>query len=362
MIEGLNELLDDTSQTGLTELRAMLLEILGGSEAAGRLTRQQDLSPRAARVYRLQFEIDGLARSFVVKRLRPDIAHRNYLVIKRWLPAVDLADHGPILLGVAAERNSQCVWHVYEDHGDWALDPNQPNPAAVQAAVEVIAKLHTRFAGHPLLPECRLHGGDLGAGFFSANVRDAIQCLSALQPPDVELSPNHASLRDRLLEQIHRLLDEQTQRSATLLEIGGPETLVHGDLWPTNTFVLPTTHGLEARLIDWDHAAVGSASYDLSTLLLRYPCRHRLWILELYREAVARRGWRLPPAEDLNLLFGTHEYARLANRIIWPAIALVKDHADWGFEELAEVERWFINFQPVFSGARGSSLSKVERQ
>jgi len=41
------------------------------------------------------------------------------------------------------------------------------------------------------------------------------------------------------------------------------------------------------------------------------------------------------------VLFDTAEQARYANRVIWPALALVQDHAAWGFPELAEVERWF---------------------
>ena len=76
----------------------------------------------------------------------------------------------------------------------------------------------------------------------------------------------------------------------------------------------------------------------------------RPWIFEFYREAVARAGGWLPAASDLNFLFESHEYARFANRIIWPAIALVKDRAEWGFDELAEVERWFEDLEPVFSG------------
>ncbi len=37
----------------------------------------------------------------------------------------------------------------------------------------------------------------------------------------------------------------------------------------------------------------------------------------------------------------TAEYARYANRIIWPAVALLEERAAWGFDQLAEVERWF---------------------
>jgi hypothetical protein len=62
---------------------------------------------------------------------------------------------------------------------------------------------------------------------------------------------------------------------------------------------------------------------------------------------VKHLGWRLPSARDLNLLFDTAECARFANRAIWPAIALLRERAEWGFEELAEVERWFEMLEPV---------------
>ena len=119
-------------------------------------------------------------------------------------------------------------------------------------------------------------------------------------------------------------------------------------------FVIPTDTGLRARLIDWDHAAVGPASYDLSTFLLRFPVQHRPWVLDLYQQAIARAGWRLPSVPDLNRLFETHEYARYANRIIWPAIAHVVDHAQWAVDELAEIDQWFENFGAVLARETGT--------
>jgi len=55
----------------------------------------------------------------------------------------------------------------------------------------------------------------------------------------------------------------------------------------------------------------------------------------------------LPDERNLNFLFETHEYARFANRIIWPAIALVQDRTEWGYDALAEIEEWFQQFGPV---------------
>src|SRR6266511_2349145 len=302
LIEGLDSLLEGSGQPGLTELGSVLYELLGGSEAAGRLVDQHTLKSRVARVYRLRFEINGRVRSLVIKRLDPDIAQRNLFVTLRWLPAIGLSQSGPPLLGAAAERSGQCVWHFYEDLGDWTLDPSDLDPGRVKAAVELIAQLHTRFAGHPLLAECRLYGGDLGIHFYASNVRDAIRGLESLRPPAVELSSDGLALRDRLLARMCQLRDELPHRAQALAELGGPETLLHGDLWTTNTFVMPTAHGLQARLIDWDHAAVGPASYDLSTFLLRFPTHHRLWIVDLYRESTGRLGWQVPAPRDLNLL------------------------------------------------------------
>src|SRR6266511_552482 len=347
MVEGLNKLIDEPSPVGVAELSDLLRELLGADAASGRVVNQQRLNPRVPRVYRLQFDTNGAVRSLVVKRLEPTVARRNHLVITRWLPAAGLADRAPQLLGAAAERNGQCVWHVYEDLGDWALDANVPETGPTQAAIELIAQIHTRFAEHPLLPECRLFGGDLGIHFYHSNVRDAIRGLEALRPPAVALSAGHEALRDRLLERMQRLLEDEPARAEALADLGGPETLLHGDLWTTNTFVIPSARGYHARLIDWDHAAVGPASYDLSTFLLRFPRPCRTWILELYREAVAQSGWRLPAVKDLNLLFETAECARFANRILWPAIALVTERAEWAFDELAEVEQWFHDLAPV---------------
>jgi len=295
----------------------------------------------------VRFEENGRVDSFVVKRLGPGAAWRNQLLAERWLPAVGLHRFGPPLRGAAAERGGRSVWQVYEDLGDGGLDEQAPDPVRVEAAVQLIAQLHTRFAGHPLLAECRLHGGDLGAAFYASSLRDAVHSLEALRPPAVDLSPARSALRDRLLEQLGLLLQEESERAGVLHEFGGPETLLHGDLWPKNVLVISTSGPLEARLIDWDRAGVGPVSYDLSTFLGRFPAGARPWILDLYRRAVERAGWHLPPAGVLNRLFETAECARLANCVIWRALAVWESQAEWAFHDLASLEVWLGTRQPT---------------
>src|SRR5260370_6266687 len=59
MIEGLERVLDGSGQPGVTELRSLLEALLGGREAEGRLIEQQTLQPRALRLFRLRFALNG---------------------------------------------------------------------------------------------------------------------------------------------------------------------------------------------------------------------------------------------------------------------------------------------------------------
>lgn len=348
MIAGLERAIAESDHPGLREhggedLGHALAQALA-PEGQAKLVAQEQIKPR---VFRLRFEIGARVRSFVVKRMHPEHARRNELVIHRWLPDLGLGGATPRLLGVSAERAGRWVWHVYEDLGAWELSTRDPDPERVAAAVRQIASVHSCFAAHPVLAECRLHGENHGLSGLLSNVRDAIHGVERLRPPRLTPTDEQAGLRDRLLQRLHGLLDEAHSRVRALEEWGGPDTLLHGDLWTTNTFVEPAAGGFRVRFIDWDRAGVGSASYDLSTFLLRFAPEHRSWILSLYRQSLGDDGWRMPGRHELNLLFETAECARYANRAIWPAIALLRDRAAWGFDELAAVEGWFEALRPV---------------
>jgi len=344
MIDNLDALFADSGHPGLAELRQVLHDVLAPFD--GRLQRCTKLTRRGDRfTYRFHFTGRGAARSLIVKRLAPDIALRNQLVVARWLPAVGLHHLGPPLLAVAAARGGECVWHVLEDLGECTL-LRVGRPDCVRAAVEACADMHARFAAHPLLAECRNAGAAFGNAFYGDSVRDAIRALQALRPALAELCPERRALRERLLARLHRLLDQEAARARALDEIGGPETLLHGDLDRANVLV-PGREDPTVRLIDWDHVGVGPASYDLSTFLSRFPGPQRRFILGLYEQVLARYDFRLPPVADLNQLFDTAQCARLANSVIWPALAVPDGHADWAFAELAAIDGWFDTVGPV---------------
>ncbi len=348
-IEGLDEL-PGACGPELTALRHALVGLLGPG------TRVLRFEQFESRVTRLHLETAGRRRSLIVKRLDPVVAHRNRMLTERWLPAVGLEALGPGLLASAADREGRRSWQVYEDWGDAGLDRGADRRRA-RAAARAIAELHLRFADHPLLGECRLWGGDLGMGFYGSNARDALRALEALGPA-ATLPERTEAARQRLLDQLQGLLDEEGERARALEELGGPETLVHGDLWPMNVFVLEADDGPRVRLIDWDHAAVARFPYDLSTFLIRFPIGRRPQILADYAERVADGGWRLADERALNGLFGTAERARIASHVVWPALALLRGEArlrDWALATLAEVSGWFDALEPVLPCARGAA-------
>ena len=236
------------------------------------------------------------------------------------------------------------VWHVYVDLGDCGLERKLVDPVALRSGIEVVARLHGGFANHPLLGDCQATGGSLGRDFFLSSVRDALRALGGLRPPRAALPQEHRATRDRLRERLMRLLDEAPRRLEALEELDGRDTLLHGDLWPSNLLVVEKG---EVRLIDWDHAGVGPATYDLSNMLMRLPVDLRLGALADYREAGGVAGRGNPGRDDLNYLFETAEYTRLANCVIWPALEFWERRGPWALERLAAIDGWFEQLEPA---------------
>jgi hypothetical protein len=149
-----------------------------------------------------------------------------------------------------------------------------------------------------------------------------------------------------------RLVEEQKLRRSRVYRLrfevdGQSHSVIAKRFWPSR--------GLRERaaLTRW-MPAVGLGAHvpkllGTATLLVHSskPDR-RSWALDLYRAAVRRQaGWELPDADRLNRVFETCEYARLANALIWPAIAAADLSPVGAFEDLAEIEQWFEKLQPV---------------
>jgi aminoglycoside phosphotransferase (APT) family kinase protein len=334
---GLRRAFEESGEPGGAELYDFLRELLDGDDPADRVHNLRRLK---ARVFRLEIAGETPWPSIVLKRLEPSVAQRNRLIAERWLPALGMADRCARLLGTTADRRGAFVWHAYEDLGDETL-ADRLEPDRIAATVDFIAELHTRAAHHAVLPDARRYVGSLGVQYFTANVGDAIAALEQFADAAIETPGEYAGLSDRLLDRLIALLADTPRRARVFEQAAGPDTLLHGDLWTINVFVVATAEGLRARLVDWDRTGVGPFSYDLSTFLFRFPPAERWGILERYRDAVAGAGWRVASRSELEVLFDTAERARYANRVIWPVHALMQEHADWGFPELAEVERWF---------------------
>jgi phosphotransferase family enzyme len=358
----LNHRLEGTDDLSSFALHETLRELFGGAVDV-RLTTRQKLS--RSRVYRVEAESGGVVRSLILKRVSPHVAQRNEMIVKRWLPAVGLSQAGPSLLAVAAERDGKRVWHVYEDLGDCPLAANDiaphqsgcarlaaprvfhAEPERIEVAVRLIAQIHARYARHPLLAECRLYGSDFGSQFFTSAVTDAIRSLEALLAPERELPAAWTELLDRLLTKMQRLARQQPERTEVLTHFGGPETLLHGDLWPINVMVWPDGQALRASLVDWDSVGVGPVSYDLSSFAGHFPRHDRQRIMDLYLQCMERLGWRFVADTPWNLLFDTAECARLALTIVWDALTALDDPSAWAFEDLNAVDEWFELLEPI---------------
>jgi Phosphotransferase enzyme family len=323
---------------GAAEISELLWETVCpglGSEPSIRLERLK------REVYRLHF---GPGESLILKRLKPATAQADRLVAERWLPALGLADRCPRLVGAAASRDAQWIWHVYEDLGHETLAVDR-RPERLGAAIDCIAELHTRAAGHPLVSDVRWSARDEGAHFFMANLRDAIHALEELARSDQEAPRAFVPVRERLVQWLYQLREDAPRR-VRVMEAAGPDTLLHGDLWPKNVFVCAGEGRPYVRLIDWDHVGAGPFSYDLSTILYRSSAEERPWLLERYRAAAERAGRRLPETGELNLLFHTAEVARCIHCIVFDAMAFLTDGAAWAIDELIEYEHWLSELRP----------------
>ena len=304
-----------------------------------------DCRELSADVYQLTLTT-GEPASVVMKRREPGAAHRDRLLVRRWLPAVGLAGAGPSLLATVCEQDGDAAWSVYEWLDGPSLDRIRTDTGDIDRLVDVVASMHVRFAGHPLMAEVRHYGAHLGRDAYAGQLDDAMLALSAARrDPAVRRHLADALLTD--LEHAVRRAREETPALLTLLdEVGGPDTVLHGDLWPRNVVAGPGW----LRLIDWERLGVGPAIYDLSTLLLRLPSAARRSVLDRYLTRVAAAGWPLPTVDEVVLLTTALERARLATLISWRVLDLLQAPAglaaSWATGQLRSIWTWWHQVDP----------------
>ena len=284
-------------------------------------------------VYRLALHGASYS-SVVVKRMWGLRARIETRVTERWLPAAGLDGLGPPRLITVGDPDGLHSWHVYDDLGPCGLDRAHVAAELLTDAMVRVAELHAAFARSPLLPEPRFAAGDMGAHFYARSVRDAFRSVDMLRAPVVAMSREDEVVRDAMLTMLRRVLDDEPRRLWMIEHQAGPETLVHGDLIPANVFVMPDGVTPRVRLIDWDHCGVAPAGFDISTHVARYPAPERQLALEVYRTAMAERGFPFPDDLDWDFLVATFEVGRLCNQVIWVALGIIEGNG-WSFGDLA---------------------------
>jgi len=329
--------LEERQEPGPAEVCDLVRRMINGSAPS------LDLERLKTGVYRLRIGGDR-PRSVVLKCLKPAIAQTDRLVAERWLPALGLGGCCPPIIAGGAQHDGCWVWHAYEDVGDDTLR-RRNGREHLDRAIALIAEMHTRAARHPLLPEIRWRARDYGIPFFTSNLRDAIAAVEALAGI-APVSPEFDRARARIREALYVIRDDVPRRVRLMEQGAGPDTLLHGDLWPKNVFVTGIDGAMRAQLIDWDHVGAGPFTYDLSTFLYRAEPEDRTWIVRRYRDQVERAGWRLPANEELNVLLHTAEIARQAHCILFVAMALLYDKPDWGPQELIYWDQYLAALRP----------------
>ncbi|HSR88654.1 MAG TPA: phosphotransferase [Pontiella sp.] len=366
MIDDLNYRRHDKGGQPLDRARALIRQWSGGPLMQGLLLDDQSLTMLGHDVYRVSCEASGIIRTWVIKRFANQRSKLERLAITQWLPNAALAHICPTLLGVAPDPSGEHVWHLYEDLGDYALDPEQtqegrplgdrgfltplpegPDRNRVDLLIHLMADVHERFMDNPLLDEYRSRSTDLGERFYRENVRDAIEELEALKDSQFAASKERTDTVNAVLSRMHQLRDEASWRTERLKDFGGRPTLLHGDFGVKNAFVVHTDSGLQAKLIDWDHTGVGPVSYDLSTFLVQLPLNDRIRTLDSYTRRRNRCTDEALPYETWNQLFETHEFARLANCVAWACKAVNEGQIEWTFEKLAKIDAWLEAWRPV---------------
>lgn len=260
-----------------------------------------DGTNRRARVrlsYRGGSSAQGPQSLFVKREGR--VAHRLALVALRALTAearlaisdVCLPIERPLVYGAGIDLARLAAVVVMEDVVASGARPNEATAALsvdeARHGLEGLASLHGEFwdrrlpAGLGFLRPWRL--GSVWAPVSAASLAKGIGRLRRLARR-VELPPGVGALR----------LEREFRLSATLAAVG-PQTVLHGDPHPGNTYGLP---GSRTGFYDWQLVRTGNWSHDVgyfmvSTLSIEDRRIHERALLQGYLEALGAKGVEPP--------------------------------------------------------------------
>ena len=310
-------------------LREALVETFG--KAAQQL-RAEKLDGRA---YRVKLEASE-HRSVVLKIFRVPRARRNELVLHRWLPAVGLSDLAPRLLAVAPAPDESSVWHVYEDCGDVTLADRQ-DPGSIRSGLRAIARVHAAFVEHPLLEEITTQGKPPGNYFF-----DTPELHESVRASVERLNGSHDVPRSDTIAKLADCLAALAPLFANSAPISGPQTLLHGDLYPSNIVVSNGAHdeGRAARLIDWDRVGIGPFIFDLAFIVGELPPESRQLALNAYRESMEAHLPRWPTPREWQQQFKRVRMGRIVRAIATYVGLFENGNGQYAIEKFEESLSW----------------------
>jgi hypothetical protein len=230
-----------------------------------------------------------------------------------------LARRTPDLVPAVVASEPGRNWLLMHDHGGRTLDDG-PESAWIEAMPPVVELQRAWIGVADRIP---------AAGGQTRPIADLASAVPAILDRDGlgdRLAPD---VRESWIAAVPRIVDA----CAALIDLGVPDTLVHGDLHPGNIVLTPAGH----IVVDWSDAAVGNPFVDLPTFLVRTKDRE---LRRRLRDAYVD-GWdgllpraRLDAAAELAMTVGA-----LYQVATYQALLAALDPPDAALFEGADV-RW----------------------
>ncbi len=270
-----------------------------------------DGTNRRARVSLLY--ADGGGPDSVFVKWHGRMTHRlALLALRAWAAEARLADCGgelplehPVAFAAGVDRPRHRTIVVMDDVTTTGGRPNSATEALevpeVRAGLEGLARLHAAYWDRPLPPGLAfLRHWRLSARWAPISAASLHRGLRLLRHPD-RLGPSGPAGRavPAMPAGLHASCLERQFRRSAALAASGPQTVLHGDPHPGNTYALP---GSRTGFYDWQLVRTGHWSHDVgyflvSSLDIDDRRRHEKELLGNYLDGLGRGGVA-PPAME----------------------------------------------------------------